>query len=70
MIKHWHANPEIFDSTDILFDGLTAAEIWGRDEKRLSNIKNLGYKVIILWEKTIKNLTKETLKEIIENELR
>lgn len=52
----WHANPELYGPDWVNnVNKRTAQEIWDRDAKRLQEIKNAGYKVIVLWQKDIKN---------------
>lgn len=46
----WHANPEIYKSSDIVHHNFVAKEIWNHDEKRIKDLENVGYKVIIIWE--------------------
>jgi len=47
----WHANPETYSASDIIHHGLTAQNIWNRDEERIKLIKDLGYSVYTIWEK-------------------
>lgn len=50
----WHANPKIFDACWINnMNKKSAQEIWDRDYKRESKIKNAGYDVIVLWQREI-----------------
>jgi len=46
----WHANPEIYDADQIIIHNMTAQQIWDKDEKRVTNLKNMGYDVIIVWQ--------------------
>ena len=49
---YWHANPSKYD--DEYFNkskNKTASEIWQIDAQRVNSIKELGYNVIIVWEK-------------------
>lgn len=48
-----HANPKIYKSADrILLRGntYTAQEKWLKDEKKISDLKDMGYRVIVVWE--------------------
>jgi G:T-mismatch repair DNA endonuclease (very short patch repair protein) len=66
--NYWHANPKMYESTDEFnFNSvLTASEIWDNDKSRVSNLEDLGYNVIVVWEsdiiddidKVIKNIKK------------
>ena len=51
---YWHANPTKFNADDILnFPGnnkITAKEVWEQDNKRIYNLKQLGYQVFVIWE--------------------
>lgn len=50
----WHANPLIFEATDIHIPFYnkekTAAQQWTDDKKRVDCLKKLGYEVLIIWE--------------------
>jgi len=52
---YWHANPEKY-SPDYFHKakGLTAKEIWCYDKQRNEHLAQLGYKVVVVWEKEIK----------------
>ena len=60
---YWHANPTIYDATDKIM-GLTAREVWDREEKRLNFLRNHDKidKVIVVWESD----TEKGLREIRE----
>jgi very-short-patch-repair endonuclease len=47
---YWHANPEIYESEDVLKIG-KASDIWNKDKIKIDTYKQLGYKVLIIWEK-------------------
>lgn len=54
--NYWHANPEIYSEHDyILFPNkseILASHIWGRDEERIEEIKELREcDVLVVWEK-------------------
>jgi len=64
----WHANPNKYNSDDILkFPGgdVTAKNIWEKDEFKKQLAINNGYNIIYFWEKELKN--KETLNKIKQN---
>jgi len=53
----WHANPKMFKESDSPFPfnkTVTAKEIWKRDFDRLKFLKTKVKKVIIIWEKDLK----------------
>jgi G:T-mismatch repair DNA endonuclease (very short patch repair protein) len=59
----WHMNPQEynFDDDNVVMNK-TAGEIWRLDETRISDLKILGYVVLILWESDIKkNLSQQLL---------
>lgn len=47
----WHANPRKFKPDDwIKLIGMSAQEKWNSDRRRNFALRNLGYKIIIIWE--------------------
>ena len=63
---YWHANPEIYESFNTFnFNNtiITASDIWKKDKLRISKLENLGYTVIVIWEKDIR----ENLNTVIQN---
>jgi len=62
----WHGNPEIYtenDKPNPFNKKLTAKEIWEKDEYRLNIIKKRIKKVIIIWEKDLKEKGEDTIIE-------
>lgn len=59
----WHMNPQEYTSKDInVVMKKSAEEIWKLDETRISDLKTLGYEILILWESDIKkNLSQQLL---------
>jgi len=59
----WHADPRLFDATDILFfkfktsrnEPITAEEVWKKDRIHTNYLKSKGYTVVRFWEKEIKS---------------
>lgn len=50
---YWHANPKFYKSTDFISyptERILASEVWLRDAKRLNAVRDLGYKIFIVWE--------------------
>jgi len=65
----YHANPEIFESTDTpnpFIKDLTANEIWKKDEIKLKAAKDKGFEVLIIWEKDYKQNKEKVIQECIE----
>lgn len=56
---YWHCNPDIWKADDFNKTiKMTAKERWEKDEIRKKRLVELGYKVIYIWEKDIKNGSK------------
>ena len=50
----WHMNPELFESNYYnKVMGMTAKEIWNREQEKITRLKNMGYEVITIWESDI-----------------
>lgn len=60
----WHADPRYFDQNDIVMSFVTAKDIWDKNQKRIDNLKLLGYNVIIIWEDEISG-SRDDLRESI-----
>lgn len=43
--------------------GLTAQDIWNRDNERIEYMKNIGYDVLIIWESEFKINQKNVIKK-------
>ncbi len=65
---YWHANPELYKSTDIIKCGLVS-DIWKRDDRKRKSAAELGYSVLILWEKDIRSKNDDELKQYIKQEM-
>ena len=66
---NFHANPEIYTSTDTPnpFDhNLTASEIWKRDLERLAFIKQSGYTTLVVWENEFNLDRNKTIKRCLD----
>ena len=72
----WHADPRLFDATDILFfkfktsrsEPITAADVWRKDRIHDDYLKSTGYNVIRFWEKEIEHDIDRCI-EIIEKKI-
>lgn len=50
----WHMKPTIYKNTDIHpMSNKTAQEIWEKDEIKIKNLQDGGYKVLVIWEDDI-----------------
>jgi len=47
--NYWHANPKIYKDTAPI-RGVTANDIWRRDQLKMQTVKNLGFSVLTVWE--------------------
>lgn len=64
--NYWHADPNIYKAGDIVHHGITAKEIWEKDEKRRGIYKEKGYRLIEVWSQDFLNNPEETLQKIAE----
>lgn len=63
---YWHANPKLYDSDYFVKKvGLTAEEIWKRDQIKIQDLITRGFEVKIVWENDFLN-DLQLIKEIIE----
>jgi len=68
--NYWHANPSIFKSDDIIGHKKTLAkELWHNDERRVNELIEMGYKVLVLWESDIKKMNSTQLKTLIDERI-
>ena len=47
---YWHANPSVYSSEEVLKIG-KASDIWNKDRLKIDTYQQLGYKVLVIWEK-------------------
>jgi very-short-patch-repair endonuclease len=71
----YHANPEKYTPSHVFgypYYGLSAKDIWDRDNKKNDKIRGRGYDVIVVWEADYRNNKEETILKCVEyiNELR
>lgn len=57
----WHANPSMYSKDDIIYEGITAKEIWLKDKERINFLKKSGYDVYVIWEKDYKENPESTV---------
>lgn len=55
----WHGNPDVFEPTETChpYSNLTAGELYYNTLERETQIKNLGYNLIVMWENDFINST-------------
>ena len=60
----YHANPELYEANSIITISKkkikSAKQIWKADEFKIKKLKELGYEILIIWERDI-NLNKEKI---------
>lgn len=62
---YWHGNPNKYHPDDILYRNSTAEMIWNKDKKRETDLKNLGYEILVIWESDYKKNKEETIQKCI-----
>lgn len=62
---YWHANPDIFSSSDKI-KNKTAQEIWDKDKMKLELAKTLGFRVLVVWESAYYENKSETIEGVIK----
>lgn len=67
----YHANPNIYDSTDYPHPyykekGYTALDIWDKDFNKIEMAKKEGFDIIVIWDSEYKKNKKETIKKCID----
>lgn len=58
---YWHANPKIYKENDVLYNNMSAKEIWERDEKFKKCLDNTPFSVVYLWEDDMKKMSDEDI---------
>jgi hypothetical protein len=71
----YHANPELYEANSVITMSKkkikTAEQIWKHDEFKIKKLKELGYSVLIIWEKDINSNKEKIINDcikFIENE--
>jgi very-short-patch-repair endonuclease len=63
----WHANPKIYSKNDIVpILGITAKQIWEKDEERAKFLKENGWQLKIIWESEFKKNKKKSIEDSLE----
>ena len=63
---YWHANPNKF-TEDMILKKRLVKNIWENDAQRISELNELGYKVLIVWESEVTRNFEETVKKCIQH---
>ena len=66
----YHMDPRFYDASSIGNNGITAKEIWHRDQLKLNVFNNLKIQYLIVWQEDWKNnldLTKQQILNFIQN---
>lgn len=63
----WHANPQIFDEYDKPnpHTNLTSKQIWEYDNKKVKAANDIGFDVLIIWEKNYKENSEKEINKCI-----
>jgi len=66
----WHANPIKFNENDFPLKGfnisIQALDIWKKDKKRLDFLRNIGYEVLVIWEKDYRKNKEKTIIDCLD----
>lgn len=62
---YWHANPSIYSADDMI-RGKRAADIWERDAKKLQLVTDLGFNVLVVWEKDYRVNQRKTIEDVVK----
>jgi len=63
--NYWHANPTRFNENDLIHRKI-AKDIWKKDARKINDLNQLGYDVLIVWESDFKNNPEETIEKCIQ----
>lgn len=67
---YWHANPNIYKTSDILkfpFGNKFAFEIWNKDKRKRLLAKKHGYIIKYIWESDIKTFSNKNLIKLVKD---
>ena len=63
--SYWHCDPRIYSKGYYnKKKGLLSEEVWKNDEKRLNILKEIGYNVVVIWEKDYHKNKNDCLKRL------
>jgi len=69
---YWHANPTIYNHTDVIDMGntkMTAAEVWERDTIKKKIAVDNGFTIVYIWENEMRQLSDEDLEQLLISRL-
>jgi very-short-patch-repair endonuclease len=67
----WHANPKIYSENDIVpILGITAKQIWKKDEERAKFLEENGWQLKVIWESEFKKNKNKSIEDSLEYLLR
>jgi len=64
---YWHAHPDKYNSGEIVHHNILAKTIWQKDKIRLTTLKKMNFKVLVIWESEYKELTNDQLLNKVQN---
>ena len=62
---YWHANPTIYKD-DAIIRGKTAKEIQIRDSLKIKTAEDLGFNVLVVWERDFTNNKDQTIEKVVK----
>ena len=62
---YWHANPAIYKD-DAIIRGKTAKEIQLRDSLKIKTAEDLGFNVLVVWERDFTNNKDQTIEKVVK----
>ena len=63
---YWHANPNIYNESDIVFKSLTAKQIWDKDKIKKDLAEKNDYKILYIWDSDYQKDKFNTIKNILQ----
>ena len=60
---YWHANPKIYNENDLI-RGVSAKDIWEKDEKKLAVARNAGFDILVVWENDYRQNKQKIVEEV------
>jgi hypothetical protein len=62
---YWHANPAIYESTDLIRN-VPARDIWEKDRQKREIAEQVGLRFLVVWEKDYLEDKQKVIKETVE----
>ena len=60
---YWHANPKVYAEDDIVRWGISAAELWFSDKKRIEILESAGYIIEVVFQMEYRENREEVLEK-------